>query len=552
MINNTLGDIKKCIDKKQSFILDAGAGSGKTKTLIDTLTYVLENYSNTIERKRQKVVCITYTNVATQEILDRIDRNDLVIVSTIHSFIWVIIKQFQSDLKRLLIEEQQNKIENLEETLQNEKIKYELTTNYEEGCISHNDVLKFSEKLFVEYPRLSKITSDKYPFIFVDEYQDTSYRIVNILTDELLKKHHKSTTIGFFGDFMQHIYDGEGVGEIKNDKLKKITKLDNFRCSLSVIKLLNNIRSDLIQLPGVDNVKGSTLFIHSNNIGNTSSLEIEEILNNLEKKYNWNNRGDNTKVLLLTHRKIASSAGYDNILKICQDCYKYKEILLELRHPYIKFLSYIEDIRYLYQSKKYHEIFTILSKDIRKIEEHKQKAAIANEINIVSEYLLKDKEITIGTMLDECYKTRIFAEPEYIEGYEYEYSKNQEDKIRAEKFIAGLREIKYQEVINFFEYLRENTPFSTKHGVKGTEFENVLVVIDDTAWKQKYNFNYLFSGYRDKSQYERTRNLFYVCCSRAKNNLAILMQSGIEDNGLQTVNNWFGAENTIDANTFLS
>ena len=549
MINNTLGDIKKCIDKKQSFILDAGAGSGKTKTLIDTLTYVLENYSNTIERKRQKVVCITYTNVATQEILDRIDRNDLVIVSTIHSFIWVIIKQFQSDLKRLLIEEQQNKIENLEETLQNEKIKYELATNYEEGCISHDDVLNFAKVLFIKYPKLSKITSDKYPFIFVDEYQDTSKFIVDVLTNKILKHHYDTTTIGFFGDYMQHIYDSNGVGEIKNDKLERITKQDNFRCSLSVIKLLNNIRSDLIQQATGDNVEGSTLFIHSNGIGNSNSLEIEEILNNLEEKYNWDNTGDNTKVLLLTHRKIANSVGYGNILKTCQNYYKYKEILLELRHPYIKFLSYIEGMRYLYQSEKYHEIFTILPKNIRTIYNHKQKETIASEINVVSKYLLNDKDITIGAMLDECYKTTIFAKPVYIN--EYEYSKVEKEKIKGKNFIDELRIIKYQEVINVFKYLREDTPFSTKHGVKGTEFENVLVIIDDKSWPSNYNFNYFFSG-RDESQYERTRKLLYVCCSRAKNNLAILMQSHIDDNGLRTVNNWFGTKNTIDINTFLN
>ena len=39
-INKALEEIKDCIEKKENFCLDAGAGSGKTHTLVSTINYL--------------------------------------------------------------------------------------------------------------------------------------------------------------------------------------------------------------------------------------------------------------------------------------------------------------------------------------------------------------------------------------------------------------------------------------------------------------------------------------------------------------------------------
>ena len=60
--------------------------------------------------------------------------------------------------------------------------------------------------------------------------------------------------------------------------------------------------------------------------------------------------------------------------------------------------------------------------------------------------------------------------------------------------------------------------------MKGDEFENVIVILDDTGanWNQ-YAFGRLLSGTdTSESRSKRTRNLFYVCCSRARINLAVV------------------------------
>ena len=88
-------EIYNCIDNYKSFCFDAGAGAGKTYALQETITYILENYFGKITRKTQKILCITYTNEAKNEIINRIGRNSEVIVTTIHDFLWDFIANQQ-------------------------------------------------------------------------------------------------------------------------------------------------------------------------------------------------------------------------------------------------------------------------------------------------------------------------------------------------------------------------------------------------------------------------------------------------------------------------
>ena len=65
---------------------------------------------------------------------------------------------------------------------------------------------------------------------------------------------------GFYGDKMQKIYD-TGIGEIPlTYNLKRITKSENYRCSVSVVNLLNKIRNDITQIPSGEN-KNSDIHI---------------------------------------------------------------------------------------------------------------------------------------------------------------------------------------------------------------------------------------------------------------------------------------------------
>ncbi len=94
-------EIYSCLDlkKPKSFFLFAGAGSGKTRSLVEVLKRFKENNANQLQLNGQKVAIITYTNAASDEIKRRLEFDTTFVVSTIHSFAWELIQPFQSDIK---------------------------------------------------------------------------------------------------------------------------------------------------------------------------------------------------------------------------------------------------------------------------------------------------------------------------------------------------------------------------------------------------------------------------------------------------------------------
>jgi DNA helicase-2/ATP-dependent DNA helicase PcrA len=97
---------------------------------------------------------------------------------------------------------------------------------------------------------------------------------------------------------------------------------------------------------------------------------------------------------------------------------------------------------------------------------------------------------------------------------------------------------------NFAKFRDELTPYSTQHGVKGSEFDDVLVVVDDTAWTQ-YSMGKMIAGTDKEARTTRSRNMFYVCCSRAKRRLAVVFVSDLPSEAYPVLLDWFGADNVF-------
>lgn len=89
--------IMELIRKGDNFLLSGGAGSGKTYSLVQVIKKVIEEFPTT------KVACMTYTNSAVKEIEERVNHQNLK-VTTIHDFLWDNIKNYQKELKKVLIE----------------------------------------------------------------------------------------------------------------------------------------------------------------------------------------------------------------------------------------------------------------------------------------------------------------------------------------------------------------------------------------------------------------------------------------------------------------
>ena len=553
--------IIECLNNRKSFLLDAGAGSGKTWTLVQALKYIIENRESFLLHQEQKIACITYTNIAKDEIIERIEHNCDVKVSTIHDFLWDCIAQFQLEIQIKLIEYVQEKLDKVNVDLEKNKlgtkihaqnsekkgkfeesiaelkkgqitIKYRQFSKYSTGIVSHDDVIVLSKKLFETYPRLKRIIVDCYPFIFIDEYQDTHKATVDILLDYLYPTNR--IILGFFGDKMQHIYD-DGVGEIvATDRLEIIQKVENYRCSKKVIQLLNKIRPDLTQIPGdiVQKNGDCRCFVSSSNTDRNIDQFISEQLQSI-----WElNNTDEVKKLYLTHRLIARANGYEDLYSLYSQS---ADILTKNRDnrgrcPWVDFLFDIWRLLKLYEDGRIQEFLMTTAFEMNSFE---KKQSL---VSVMSKLIEMKTNSSINEFISYVLENQLLLVSERMQLYDFE---DTEKKDRYTK----LMNLPIKMFNALFKVIEEDTPFSTKHGTKGTEFDNVLVVIDDEAWS-KYSFNNFFSEDKTNLQlYNRTRNLFYVVCSRSKHNLAILCLSTLTDEARNKLELWFG-DNIYDIN----
>ena len=91
-----LDQITQCLKNRQNFVLQGGAGSGKTETLKQSLSFISEQYTD------KKVACITHTNLAADEIVSRVEGDYT--ISTIHSFMNELIKDFKKNIHQVIYE----------------------------------------------------------------------------------------------------------------------------------------------------------------------------------------------------------------------------------------------------------------------------------------------------------------------------------------------------------------------------------------------------------------------------------------------------------------
>ena len=127
-----------------SFRVEAGAGSGKTYSLNKVIEWIQENKWNEFSRKKQNVVCITYTNAAVDVISERLSKDSFIIPSTIHSFAWNAIKQYQGFLINIVTTDSDFCADEGDFFKVNE-VAYTLGHRYKENGIQylyHDDVLK--------------------------------------------------------------------------------------------------------------------------------------------------------------------------------------------------------------------------------------------------------------------------------------------------------------------------------------------------------------------------------------------------------------------------
>jgi DNA helicase-2/ATP-dependent DNA helicase PcrA len=205
--------LRGCLDEHptRSFVMIAGAGSGKTTSLVKALAH-LERTKGTFLRKRgMRIACITFTQVAVEEIRGDVGNATLFHVSTIHSFLWTLVHSFQEDIREWVASRIAERIAEAEEHANRprtrsttrtriaediaryrtqlaqlprvKKFNYGTGSSYGEGLLGHDDILRIGPALIEMYPLLRTIVAQRFPYIFVDESQDTNPEVVAATED---------------------------------------------------------------------------------------------------------------------------------------------------------------------------------------------------------------------------------------------------------------------------------------------------------------------------------------------------------------------------------
>lgn len=197
------------------------------------------------------------------------------------------------------------------------------------------------------------------------------------------------------------------------------------------------------------------------------------------------------------------------------------------RDKLIRHLFKIQAIIELYETKHYNEFIRKTSFRIKNLSD---KKVIKEKIDTI----VGMKKSKISEVISYAHESGLCLMDDSIENF-----------IKENEYLyARVSDVNYEEFINLYTYLEGYSPFSTQHKIKGEEFKNVLVILDNGKWND-YNFEYLFNPSHpkcNKSVLIRTQKLFYVCCTRAMENLVVYCKEPT-DAMIETAEKWFGKNN---------
>src|SRR5690606_23049363 len=203
------------------------------------------------------------------QIRERTDNHPVIFADTIHAFCWGLLQHFQAKLREHLPGLSEKWQERINESagINNQTVKYDLdfaSITDDEVMLDHDDVIALMA-VMLSYPKFQSILKNKFPVIFVDEYQDTNKELAASLVTNLIDN-SSGVLVGLFGDHWQKIYgkDACGLIESKKNKIIEIGKKANFRSDNNIVSCLNNMRSDLPQASSRPESQGVIKVYHSN------------------------------------------------------------------------------------------------------------------------------------------------------------------------------------------------------------------------------------------------------------------------------------------------
>lgn len=579
--------IQACLSeqKPHSFFLYAGAGSGKTGSLISAL-----KWAQAVRRERlwlagRRIGVITYTNAATDEVKARLAYDPFIAVSTIHAFAWSLLEGFDQDIRSWLQESLTKDIADLvaaqakgrpgtkAETIREKAIrsKTRRLANLSEvkrfvyspigetkgrGALNHSEVIAMTADLLRSKVILQQLLIGKHPILFVDESQDTNSELMDALL-AVQAGHPNGFVLGLFGDTMQRIYlDGKVglAGSIPTDWARP-AKLVNHRCARRVLRLINLIRKDedgQQQTAATNVIDGwAHMFVVQSEGADRSKIEalVSARMSKLTGKDDW---GSTKKTLILEHHMAAARMGFSELFQPLYAVDAYKTGLIDGNLTHLTLLTdVVTPLLGAFAKEDKFAVARLVGKHsplvradvLRNSTEQFSHLRRADAAASALWKVCQAEGLTVGAVLAEIHRTGLFELPEILSdslliaatsGEKEESGEASQEEGEVNAWLTVLS-VPFSQVARYAAYTKEDSPFGTHQGVKGLEFTNVLVVIDDyDARGFLFSYEKLFglkaktdADRRNESQgldttVNRTRRLFYVTCSRARESLAIV------------------------------
>lgn len=601
------------LEKPTSFFLFAGAGSGKTRSLVNALKYLAQTYRDALRLRGRQVGVITYTNAACDEITRRTEYDPLFVVSTIHSFAWSQIQGFNADIRAWLkdnlqreivalhteeargragtkasaarqthIESKQRRLDRLAEI---KIFTYSPNgDNRERNALNHSDVVKIFSEFLLAKPLMQRMFVEKFPFLLIDESQDTSRALIDALL-VVQTAHADRFCLGLIGDTMQRIYpDGKEriESEIPESWATPEKKL-NHRSPRRIVRLINQIRGSVDnhkQQPRDDQPEGCVrLFVFSVDTPDKPVLEqrVREQMSTLTGDQDWTN-ASRCKILTLEHHMAARRMGFLQMFEALASVDDYRTGFLDgsfaptrfFTHYVLPLITAQEKGDKFAATKLVRESSPLLSKERLKgndkpISQLRMAQAAIDSLRA----LWANGEPSCGAIAANIAETNLFTIPDAIkaalaakhtaaaETADDEAADPVNDQIAA---LIAFLDCPFSEIRPYASYVAHEAPFDTHQGVKGLEFERVMVLMDDgEARGFLFGYDKLLGAKAPtatdikntndgkETSVDRTRRLFYVTCSRARSSLALVAYSP-DPAAVRTyviANDWFAADEVV-------
>jgi len=528
--------IISCLDlsSPKSFFLYAGAGSGKTRSLVEAVRTVCQAQGRRLAVSSKQIGVITYTNAACDEIRQRLEFDPRVEVSTIHSFAWSLIRGFDSDIRRWLAENLLKEVDELEllqskgranskaamdraRSIESKRARHSQLSsvvrfvysptgdNRTRDSLNHSEVIAMTADLLRIKGGLRRLLTSRFPILLIDESQDTNGRLMDALL-AVQHSHSNSFSLGLFGDVMQRIYaEGkEGLAQAIPPDWERPRKVLNHRCPTRVIELINKIRREVdgeMQQSREHAPEGTVrMFLAQETITNPSALESRALASMAitTGDEDWRSP-ERVKTLALEHMMSARRFGFAAFFEPLYGNERMRTGLLDGSGRGISFFT--RELLPLSKALAQNDRFAIAAA-VRKTSPLLDKDALEAAGDQQRELLARAKSACDGLrillesgpspslrdVVRYVAETHLFSVPEILAPFaeadpdlpQFEPADGEAEDIKSETgaWRAAL-DAPFEQIERYDRYVSGTSQFDTHQGVKGLEFPRVMVVIND-------------------------------------------------------------------------